>query len=142
MLAVMFDAETQKLARKLGLKIALPPHKLRNKLDSKIITTQLGNEAGVASVPNVLGTADNYQALCKLAKSAKLGDDLVVQTPYGDSGKTTFFVASESDWNDNAEQMVGEELKVMKRINPRALAGRASTAVPVKRDPRAPSNLT
>jgi biotin carboxylase len=134
MLAVMFDPQTQKLARKLGLKIALPPYNLRNKLDSKIITTQLGNEAGVASVPNILGTADNYAALSKLAKSAKLGDDLVVQTPYGDSGKTTFFVASESDWNDNAENMVGEELKVMKRINPRcgtveAVATRHGTLV-------------
>ncbi len=134
MLAVMFDDETQKLARKLKLKIALPPYKLRNQLDSKIVTTQLGNEAGVASVPNVLGMAKSYEELCALAKSAKLGSDLVVQTPYGDSGKTTFFVASESDWDTNAENMVDEELKVMKRIDPRcgtveAVATRHGTLV-------------
>lgn len=134
MLAVMFDEETQKIARKMGLKIALPPYKLRNRLDSKIVTTELGNEAGVASVPNVLGRADSYAALMKLAKSAKLGDDLVVQTPYGDSGKTTFFVANESDWNKNAENMIDEELKVMKRIDPRcgtveAVATRHGTLV-------------
>ena len=134
MLAVMFDAESSKLARKLGLKIALPPHKLRNQLDSKIVTTELGNEAGVASVPNVLGRADSYGALMKLAKSAKLGDDLVVQTPYGDSGKTTFFVASEGDWDKNADNMKDEELKVMKRIDPRcgtveAVATRHGTLV-------------
>ena len=33
-----------------------------------------------------------------LAGTAKLGADLVVQTPYGDSGQTTFFVASQDDW--------------------------------------------
>ena len=134
MLAVMFDRETQKLARQRGLKIALPPHKLRNQLDSKIVTTQLGNEAGVASVPNVLGKADNYAELDKLAKSAGLGTDLVVQTPYGDSGKTTFFISGESDWNQFAENIVGEEIKVMKCIDPRcgtveAVATRHGTLV-------------
>jgi biotin carboxylase len=47
---------------------------------------------------------------------------LVVQTPYGDSGKTTFFISSEAGWSANAEHMVGEELKVMRRINNTALA--------------------
>lgn len=134
MLAVMFDKDTQKLARKLGLKIALPPYELRNRLDSKIVTTQLGNEAGVASVPNVLGSASSYQELRQLAKKAKLGDDLVVQTPYGDSGKTTFFISNEQDWQKHAEQMVDQDLKVMKCIDPRcgtveAVATRHGTLV-------------
>ena len=51
-----------------------------------------------------------------------LGSDLVVQTPYGDSGKTTFFIKSEGDWTDNAEDIIGQELKVMKRINNKAAA--------------------
>src|SRR5882724_9844942 len=55
--------------------------------------------------------------LMKLAGKAKLGKDLVVQTPYGDSGRTTFFVASEKDWHKNADAMAKEQLKVMKRIN-------------------------
>ena len=46
----------------------------------------------------------------------------MVQTPYGDSGKTTFFIKSEADWDDNAEHMMGQELKVMKRINNKAAA--------------------
>ena len=33
--------------------------------------------------------------LAKLAADAGLGSDLVVQTPYGDSGKTTFFIKQE-----------------------------------------------
>ena len=69
-LFVMFDEETENFAHQLGLEIALPPRELREKIDSKIVTTQLGNEAGVASVPNVMGKADTYKKLRKLAKSA------------------------------------------------------------------------
>ena len=45
-----------------------------------------------------------------------------MQTPYGDSGKTTFFIRGERDWDKNAGDMAGQELKVMKRINNRAAA--------------------
>lgn len=119
-LFVFFDEETEKLCEEIGLKIALPSAELRHRLDSKIVTTQLGNEAGVPSVPNRLGRADSYTELLALAEG--LGDDLVVQTPYGDSGKTTFFIKGERDWDEHAEDIVGEELKVMKRINCRAAA--------------------
>ena len=40
-------------------------------------------------MPNVLVKAASYQELTALAEAAGLGSDLVVQTPYGDSGKTT-----------------------------------------------------
>ena len=40
-----------------------------------------------------------------------------MQTAYGDSGKTTFFIASEEDWKKHADEIVGHEVKVMKRIN-------------------------
>jgi biotin carboxylase len=53
----------------------------------------------------------------KLAKKARLGSDLVVQTPYGDSGRTTFFIKSRNDWDRYAAKMKGEQLKIMKRIN-------------------------
>ena len=53
----------------------------------------------------------------KLAQKAKLGSDLVVQTPYGDSGRTTFFIKSEADWKKNEDKLVNEQLKVMRRIN-------------------------
>jgi hypothetical protein len=70
----------------------------------------------------VLGTADGYAGLNELAASSDLGTDLVVQTPYGDSGKTTFFIKSEADWDANASDIVGQQLKVMKRINNKAVA--------------------
>jgi biotin carboxylase len=119
---LMFDEETEQLAAELGLEVAFPKASLRHRMDSKIVTTELGNEAGVPSVPNVLGRAGTYRELLELARGAGLGKDLVVQLPYGDSGQTTFFVANQRDWKKYEEQMVGEELKVMKRIEPRETA--------------------
>ncbi len=119
---VFFDAETEEICREQGYDLILPPDSLRRRLDSKIVTTQLGNEAGAPSVPNVLGRAGSYAELTALAESGGLGADLVVQTPYGDSGKTTFFIAAEPDWDACAGDLRGQQLKVMKRINNRAAA--------------------
>jgi biotin carboxylase len=123
---VMFDEETEALAAEARLEVAHPSAELRHRLDSKIVTTQLGNEAGVPSAPNTLGRASTYDQLVELAQSAGLGDDLVVQTPYGDSGKTTFFIRGQRDWDKYAGDMVDQELKVMKRINCRAAAVEAA----------------
>jgi biotin carboxylase len=121
---VMFDEQTEALAAEIGLRVAHPPAALRHRLDSKIVTTQLGNAAGVPSVPNVLGRASSYTELIQLAATAGLGTDLVVQMPYGDSGKTTFFIASADSWAAAAakEPLATEELKVMRRIEHRAIA--------------------
>jgi len=119
---VFFDEQTEQICREQGYTLILPPDSLRRRLDSKIVTTQLGNEAGAPSVPNVLAKAATYQELTALAEAAGLGDDLVVQTPYGDSGKTTFFISSERDWDTCADHLDGEQLKVMKRINNQAAA--------------------
>jgi biotin carboxylase len=116
-LFVMFDDETEQLCDEVGVDIALPSYALRNRLDSKIETTRLGNEAGVASAPNTMGRARSYGELMELAEGAGLGTDLVVQTPYGDSGRTTFFVKSDADWDRFGPKMKNEELKVMRRIN-------------------------
>jgi biotin carboxylase len=119
---VFFDEETEAICHELGYHLILPTDALRRRLDSKIVTTQLGNEAGAPSVPNVLGRADTYAELTALASGSGLGGDLVVQTPYGDSGKTTFFIKAEADWAKDADDIVGHELKVMKRIRNKAAA--------------------
>ncbi len=118
-LFVMFDEETETLARAAGLDVAHPPAALRHHLDSKIVTTRLAEEAGVPSVPNVLGRATSYPDLLALADRGGLGRDLVVQMPYGDSGKTTFFITSKKDWDRCARKdpLHEQELKVMKRIS-------------------------
>jgi biotin carboxylase len=119
---VFFDEETEEICRELGYNLILPTDALRRRLDSKIVTTQLGNEAGAPSVPNVLGRAETYAELTALAAGSGLGSDLVVQTPYGDSGKTTFFIKMEADWDKDSDDIVGQELKVMKRIRNKAAA--------------------
>ncbi|MGZ4499369.1 MAG: biotin carboxylase [Nocardioidaceae bacterium] len=119
---VFFDEETEQICDELGYKLILPADALRRHLDSKIVTTQLGDEAGAPSVPNVVGAADSWTGLKALSTGRGLGTDLVVQTPYGDSGKTTFFIKTKADWDACAEDIIGEQLKVMKRITNRAIA--------------------
>ena len=119
---VFFDSETEDICKELGYDLILPAASLRQHLDSKIVTTRLGNEAGAPSVPNVLTRVDDWAGLQAVAEKAGLGDELVVQTPYGDSGKTTFFISSEADWRKHSADILGEEIKVMRRINNRPVA--------------------
>ena len=119
---VFFDEETEGICEELGYDLILPKAALREHLDSKLVTTRLGNQAKAKSVPNVLTKVDDWAGLLAAARRAKLGEDLVVQTPYGDSGKTTFFLTSEADWNKHKKDIAGQDVKVMKRINNRPVA--------------------
>lgn len=118
---LMFDDTTERICRQLGLEVAFPPAKLRQQVDDKVSATRIGNRAGVASVPNVLGKVDSYATLRRLA--APLGEQLVVQTAFGDSGHTTFFISSEDDYKKHAAEIEREaEVKIMKRIRCRGYA--------------------
>lgn len=118
---LMFDEKTEELCAEIGLEVCFPSAELRNKIDDKVETTRIADRAGVYSVPNVLGHVDSYKSLCKLSK--KLGDDLVIQTAYGDSGHTTFFVSNEAEFEKHADDITSApEVKVMKRINCRGAA--------------------
>jgi hypothetical protein len=119
---VFFNETTETICSELGYDLILPPAALREHLDSKLVTTRLGNEAGAPSVPNVLTKVEDWDGLRAAAKKAKLGAELVVQTPYGDSGKTTFFISSEADWNKHRKEIAGQDIKVMRRINNRPVA--------------------
>lgn len=117
-LFLMFSPQTEALAQALGLSLALPSAALRDDLDNKITTTRLANRAGIASVPNVLARVDSYRSLREVSQS--LGNDLVVQLPFGDSGATTFFISTEADYRRYADKIEAQpEVKVMKRIRPR-----------------------
>ena len=120
---LMFDEETERLAAEAGLEVAFPSAELRNRLDSKIVTTRLGDEAGVPSVPNVLGRARDVRgaarARCRSAGSA----------PTSSSRRRTATPARRrssspprDDWDEHEDKIVGQELKVMKRINCREAA--------------------
>src|SRR5262249_6639741 len=112
---LMFDEKTQRMAKQIGCEVGSPPARLRARVDNKIETVRIGNKAGVPSVPNALSEIESYGQLQELAKAAGLGHDLVLQSAYGDSGHTTFFITGESDFRKHEKQIVGQgEIKVMK----------------------------
>lgn len=122
-LFLFFDQETERLCKELNLKICFPSARLRQKVDDKLETTRIGNEAGVASVPNVLCPVASWDGLRSVAREHGLGDQLVVQTAYGDSGHTTFFISNEREYAEHAEDIEREkEVKVMKRVRCRGSA--------------------
>ncbi len=112
---LMFNKETEELCRELGLELVFPPAEMRDHIDDKINATRIAKRAGVPCVPNWLGKVSSYNDL--RAKTKSLGKNLVIQTPFGDSGHTTFFISSERDFAKHAKDIVAEsEVKVMKRI--------------------------
>lgn len=120
---LMFDEKTEQLAKELGGEVWFPKAKLREKCDNKIETVRIGNKAGVPSVPNVLAEVKSYEDLQKTCEKAGLGHDLVLQSAFGDSGHTTFFIKSEADFRKHEHEIVGEgEIKIMKRIDCRGSA--------------------
>lgn len=118
---LMFDEKTEQLCEELGLEVCFPSAALRSKIDDKMETTRIANRAGVECVPNILAPIKSWEDL--RAKTKELGDHLVVQTAYGDSGHTTFFISSEDDWKKHADEIIeAPEVKVMKRIRCRGSA--------------------
>ena len=112
---LLFDEDSERLCKELDLELIFPPAELRRRVDNKLETTRIANRAGVASVPNVLGKVTSWSDLIGLA--GHLGTDFVIQTAYGDSGQTTFFVSSPADLDKVLKEVANErEVKVMKRI--------------------------
>ena len=120
---LMFNAETERLVKELGGEVWFPKAKLRTSMDNKIQTVRIGNKAGVPSVPNTLSEVKDYDHLQKICEKAGLGNDLVLQSAFGDSGHTTFFIKSKADFQKHEHEIVGEgEIKIMKRIDCRGSA--------------------
>ncbi len=120
---LFFDEETEALCRDLDLQVCFPPARLREQVDDKLETTRIADEAGVESVPNTLARVDGFETLMKVARENGLGEDLVVQTAYGDSGHTTFFISGSDDYAEYADEIEREEeVKIMKKIRCRGAA--------------------
>ncbi len=120
-LFLMFDEKTEALAKKLGLEIMFPSAEMRTFMDNKVNTNRIAEKAGVPCVPYVLSNVKDFKHLRSVSK--KLGDHLVIQTPFGDSGHTTFFISDEKDYKKYATEIEKEkEVKIMKRINCRGSA--------------------
>ncbi len=123
---LMFDEETESLCAELGLDVWFPSAALRSSVDNKIETVRIGNKAGVPSVPNVLAKVDSYESLRNASKD--LGEHLVLQSAFGDSGKTTWFISDQADYDKYKEEIEKEdEIKIMKRVNVRGSAIEACT---------------
>ncbi len=120
-LFLFFNEKTEVLCRELGLEVCFPPARLREEVDNKINTTRIGNRARVQSVPNVMTQVQSYEQLRKASR--RLGEDVVVQTAFGDSGHTTFFISTEKDFDRHADEIIGQGVvKIMKRIRCRGSA--------------------
>ncbi len=118
---LMFDEKTEKIARRLGLEVCFPSAAMRQFMDNKVNTNRIAEKAGVPCVPYILAPVTSYRELRNLTK--KLGEDLVIQLPFGDSGHTTFFIANEKEWQKHEAEIVKEgEVKIMKRIRCRGSA--------------------
>lgn len=118
---LFFDEETERHAHHLGLELIFPKADLRRLVDDKVESTRIAEKAGVACVPNVLGKVNNYSDLTNLARN--LGTDWVVQTPFGDSGFTTYFISNQREFEQFAKEITSEhQVKIMKRIKPRQAA--------------------
>jgi hypothetical protein len=114
-LFLMFDEKTEQLANALGLQVCFPSATLRSYLDNKVNTNRIAEKAGVSCVPYVLSLVRDYGHLREVSKN--LGENLVVQLPFGDSGHTTYFISNEAEFNRYKEEILKEpEVKIMKRI--------------------------
>jgi hypothetical protein len=119
---VMFDEETERLCQAIDLDIALPLAALRTRLDSKIETTRIGktrigNMAGVASVPNVLGKANSDSGSYGAHKERKAWSQTGCTDALRQWWAYGFFISSEDDRKRYAPKIVKQDLKVMKQIN-------------------------
>lgn len=114
---LFYDKQLEDLVESISMDLIMPPNKLVKHIDNKITTTEIGNSVDVPSVPNALVKISSYSKLREVIEKYRLSDDVVIQTAYGDSGKTTFFIANEEDYHAVADKIESEEqVKVMKRI--------------------------
>ncbi len=114
-LLTYFNEETEHLCNIPGLEICFPPAELRRKIDDKLAANRIAEKAGIPCIPYVTAHVESYQQLRTL--SAHLGNDLVIQLPFGAGGKTTFFISNKSNWQVYAEEISSErKVKIMKRI--------------------------
>lgn len=114
-LFLLFDETIEAACRELELELCLPSAELRRSIDDKVEATRIASRAGVAAVPNVLAHVESYRELREVA--ASLGQDLVIQTPFGDSGTTTYFVSDRDGFEQHQREIASQsEVKIMKRI--------------------------
>jgi hypothetical protein len=115
---LFYNEELEETASSLDVNKIMPDNILVKSIDNKITTTEIGNSVDVPSVPNALTKISSYENLCEVQEKHNLSTDVVIQTAYGDSGKTTFFISSESDYQEYADKIEAEyKVKIMRKID-------------------------
>src|SRR5690606_18736630 len=77
----------------------------------------------VPCAPYVLSPVKHYAHLLAVAQKGKLGNDLVVQTPFGDSSHPTSLIKSEADYDEHPkDDDAANEQKIVQRSNCRGAA--------------------
>jgi hypothetical protein len=110
------NEETFSLAGQLQQTVLIADARLVNTLSHDASARELLGKSGVAMVPQVEGRAETYSELLSLAQKSKLGDRLVVQCGTG-SGRRTYFIDREKNWNDAAEASANVPLTISKFID-------------------------
>jgi biotin carboxylase len=115
---LFYNEDLEDMSRSLDINKIMPDNKLVKSIDNKITTTQIGNSVDVPSVPNALVNISSYKELCKVQEEHDLGSDVVIQTAFGDSGKTTFFISDEYEYQEYADKIEAEDkVKIMRKID-------------------------
>ena len=119
---VFFDEETERICAELGYEMILPSAALRRASgfqDRHHPARQRGRCGERAEHPDVGGLLGPARAGMHRRGAGYRGGGA---TASGYSGKTTFFLTGQADWDKNAENIVGQQQKIMKRINNKAAA--------------------
>ena len=101
----MFDETTEELCRELGLDVWFPGGR------PALPLRQQGRDGAPRQPRRRAERAQRAGPREKLRRAAPpgaapgLGKHLVVQTPFGDSGHTTFFISNRGDWRRHAAEI-------------------------------------
>ncbi|MES2208031.1 MAG: hypothetical protein V4525_14695 [Pseudomonadota bacterium] len=120
---LFFDEAVEEATQALGLDICFPSAELRRQFDDKCVGNRLAEEVSVLPVPYITIPVQDFKSLREQADKAGLGQDLVIQTPHGDSGQTTFFISSIEEYQPYAHSIESaKEVRIMKRLLCRSIA--------------------
>jgi hypothetical protein len=115
---LFFIGETESAAERLGLKVMFPPSQIRDSVGTKTNGNRIAEEAGVKPAPYVLGKVESYKQLRRMTLEAGLGDALVVQIEYSDSGLGTYHISSEADYDKYAAAIeYSKECRIMRKLD-------------------------
>lgn len=110
-----FDKNTEDLAKKYNFEVFNPPFSLFQKLDNKAKIMLIIEQLQIPTTPYIISEIKSYCHLLEITE--KLGNDLVIQSQFGSSGLSTFFIDTERAFEENKSYLItGTQMKIMKRI--------------------------